>query len=177
MAVGEKRGSRPPDAAAVDDLLARVARGDVGAFAAFYDRISGAVYGLVRRIVWDKSQADQVAAQVLVEVWRSASQFNPAEGSGLSWVMTMARRRALSQAGAMSGGRAAGHAPIGLMTEQAAAGLLAHRGLASLPAPQREVLLLACCGCSWREMADLARVPAVTVAELLRDGLRGLTSV
>ena len=129
---------------AVDDLLALVARGDVGAFAGLCDEISGAVCGLVRRIVRDKSQADQVAAQVLVEVWRSASRFNPANGSGLSWVMTMARRRALSHTTAVSGGRAAGLAPSGVVTEQAA-GLLAHRGLASLPA-EREAVLLACCG-------------------------------
>jgi len=178
MAVRGKRGSRRPGGATVDELLPRVARGDVAAFTACCDQISGAVYGLVRRIISDKSQADHVAAQVLVEVWRSASQFDPADGSsGLSWVMTMARRRALTQAGPVSGGRAAGLAPDEVVTEQAAAGLLAHRGLASLPGPQREAVLLACCGCSWREMADLARVPPVTVAERLRDGLRGLTSV
>jgi RNA polymerase sigma-70 factor (ECF subfamily) len=176
MAVREKRGSRPSGATTVDEMLPHVARGDVAAFAACCDRISGAVYAVVRRIVWDKSLADQVAAQVLVEVWRSASQFDPADGSGLSWVLMMARRRALSQAGAVSG-RAAGLASIGVVTEQAAAGLLAHRGLASLPGPQREAVLLACCGCTWPEMADLARVPAVTVAERLRDGLLGLTSV
>jgi Sigma-70 region 2 len=70
----------------------------------------------------------------LVEVWRSASRFNPEEGSVLSWVMTMARRRALSHAGAMSGGRAAGRAPIGVVTEQAAASLLRDglRGLADV---------------------------------------------
>ncbi len=66
-------------------------------------------------------------------------------------------------------------APAGVVPERAA-GLVAHRGLASLPGPQREAVLLACCGCTWREMADLAGVPAATVAERLREGLRGLTS-
>jgi RNA polymerase sigma-70 factor (ECF subfamily) len=169
------RGTDGRAGAAVDGLLARVARGDAGAFASVCDQVSGAVYGLVRPIVGDQSRADRVAAEVLVEVWRSASRFNPAEGSGLSWVMTMARRHALSHAGAVSGGRTATLAANGAGPGQAAASLAAHRGLAALPGPQREAVLLACCGCSWREMADLAGVPAVTVAERLRDGLRGLS--
>jgi len=182
MAVGHKLGFRPasapsgPGATAVDGLLAKVARGDAGAFASVCDLVSGAVYGLVRRIVWDQRRADQVATEALVEVWRSASQFRPAEGSGLSWVLTMARRRALSQPGAAAVGGTAGLARAGAAPELAAASLAAHRGLASLPRPQREAVLLACCGCTWLEMADLTGVPAATVAERLRDGLRGLSS-
>lgn len=102
MAVGPQRDSRAPgtkSSAAVDDLLLRVARGDAQAFASVHDLVAGAVYGLARRIVGDQSRAEQVAAEVLVEVWRSAPRFSPAEGSGISWLMTMARRRALSDAG------------------------------------------------------------------------------
>ena len=108
MAVGRKRASRSagtqsapgrgqdgrPGAPALDGLLPRVARGDSEAFAAVYDLVAGAVYGLVHRTVGDQSRAQQVAAEVLLEVWRSASRFSPAEGSGLEWIMTMARRRA-----------------------------------------------------------------------------------
>jgi DNA-directed RNA polymerase specialized sigma24 family protein len=63
-----------------------------------------------------------------------------------------------------------------VVPELAAASLMADRGLASLPGPQREAVLLACCGCTWPEMADLTGAPAATVAERLRDGLRGLSS-
>jgi hypothetical protein len=94
MAVGQKRGSRPagaespavrgedgqPVAASVDDLLARVAHGDAEAFAAVYDQVAGAVHGLMSRIVEDQSRAEQLTADALVEVWRSASQFRPAWG-------------------------------------------------------------------------------------------------
>jgi RNA polymerase sigma-70 factor (ECF subfamily) len=178
MAVGHKRALRPlrgPGAMTIDRLLARVARGDASAFASVCDQVSGAVCGLVRRIVWDQSRADQVAAEALVEVWRSASRFSPAEGSGLSWVMTIARRRALRQAGAAADSRAAMLAGAWVAPERAAASLVAHRGLASLPGPQREAVLLACCGCTWLEMADLTGTTAATVAERLRDGLRGLS--
>src|ERR1700743_404338 len=143
MAVGQKRGSRPlgtepsalrgadgrPGAAALDALLARVARGDSGAVTAVCDQVAGAVYGGVRRIIGDKFRAEQVAAGVLLEVWRSASRFSPAEGSELEWVMTMARRRAVSRA-AVDNSRTAGLQPSGtpgVVAEWARGSLPAHR--------------------------------------------------
>jgi anti-anti-sigma factor len=67
-------------------------------------------------------------------------------------------------------------AAAGVIAERAAGSLLEHRGLASLPGPQREAVLLACCGYTWRQAADLAGVPAGTVAGRLREGLLGLGS-
>jgi len=190
MAVGQKRNPRPagtepaagrdeggqPAVPVLDDLLPRVARGDTEAFGAVCDQVSGAVYGLVRRIVSDQSGAEQVAAGVLVEVWRSASRFSPAEGSGLEWVMTMARRRAVSRA-AVDNARTSGLVPSGtpgVAKDRAVASLPAHRGLASLPEPQREAVLLASSGYTSRQVAELLGVPAGTVAERLRDGLLSL---
>ncbi len=166
----------PPGATALDDLLPRVARGDTEAFTAVCDQIAGAVYGLACRIVGDQSRAEQVAAEVLVEVWRSASRFSPAEGTGLEWVMTMARRRAVSHAAA-DAARTAGlksSGTPGVVPQLPAGSLPAHRGLASLPGPQREALLLASSGYTWRQVADLLGVPAGTVAERLREGLLAL---
>jgi DNA-directed RNA polymerase specialized sigma24 family protein len=122
MAVGQKRGSHPAVgeslavrgedgrsvAASVDGLLLRVAHGDAEAFADVYDQVADAVHGLVRRIVGDQSRAEQVTAEALVEVWRSASRFSPAQGSGTDWVMAVARSRAMSHAGAAGNGRTPG---------------------------------------------------------------------
>jgi DNA-directed RNA polymerase specialized sigma24 family protein len=52
--------------------------------------------------------------------------------------------------------------------------LPAHRDLASLPGPQREAVLLASVGYTWRQAAELLGIPAGTVAERLRDGLLAL---
>ena len=188
MAVGQRRKSRPAGtepvrdedgqsaAPVLDDLLPRVARGDTEAFTAVCDQVSGAVYGLVRRIVRDQPQAEQVAAGVLLEVWRSASRYSPADGSGLEWVMTMARRRAVSRAAVGNVRTAAGapSGPPGVAVERVAGSLPAHRGLASLPEPQREAVLLASSGYTWRQVAELLGVPAGTVANRLREGLLSL---
>ena len=190
MAVGQKRNPRaagtkvpaartrdaPAALPVLDDLLPRVARGDTEAFGAVCDQVSGAVYGLVRRIISDQSRAEQVAGAVLLEVWRSASRFSPAEGSGLEWIMTMARHRAVSRA-AVDNARATGLVPSGtpgVAKDRAVGSLPAHRGLASLPEPQREAVLLASSGYTWRQVAELQGVPAGTVAERLRDGLLSL---
>jgi Sigma-70 region 2 len=96
MAVGRNRGSRRAGGksaavrdedgqsagASVDGLLARVAHGDAEAFAAVYDQVADEVHGLMSRIVGDRSRAEQLTADALVEVWRSASLFRPAESSG-----------------------------------------------------------------------------------------------
>jgi RNA polymerase sigma-70 factor (ECF subfamily) len=200
MTVGQKRNSRsagtePPavrdedkqpgmvavDDLALDDLLPRVARGDTEAFATVCDQVSGAVYGLVRRVVGDQAQTEQVTADVLLEVWRSASRFSPAEGSGLEWVMTMARREARRRSSGPAGVSAAGMAAAeelvaGMAAAPAAGNLLAHRGLAALPGPQREAVLLASCGYTWRQVADLLGIPAEIAAERLRAGLLSLGS-
>jgi RNA polymerase sigma-70 factor (ECF subfamily) len=144
----------------VDDLLMRAGRGDTRAFASVCDQVSGAVYGMVRRMIEDQARAERIAADVLVEVWRSAPQFSPAESSGLNWVMSMARRMAMT----------------GVIAEQTARDLLAHRGLASLPGPQQEAVLLACCGYTCPQIADLMGVSGETVAERIRDGLLSLGS-
>ena len=79
------------------DLLARVARGDQAAFEAVYDQFAGPVYGLVRKVLRDPAQSEEVAQEVMLDVWRTASRFDAARGSAGAWVMTIAHRRAVDR--------------------------------------------------------------------------------
>jgi RNA polymerase sigma-70 factor (ECF subfamily) len=81
----------------LDLLLVRVARGDQAAFEAVYDRLAGPVYGLIRKVVRDPAQSEEVAQEVMLDVWRSASRFDSARGSAVAWVMTIAHRRAVDR--------------------------------------------------------------------------------
>jgi RNA polymerase sigma-70 factor, ECF subfamily len=96
-ATGAKAGATP--GVAVDRLLAQVARGDAEALAAVCDQVGGPVYGLVNHIVGDGARSERVTEEVMLEVWRTASRFDPAAGSGLAWIVAIAQRRAVRATG------------------------------------------------------------------------------
>jgi len=91
--------------AVFDGLLARVAGGDHVAFRELYDVFAPRVFGLIRRTLVDDGQSQEVAQDVFLEVWRSASRFNAARGSATSWIMMMAHARAVDRVRASQASR------------------------------------------------------------------------
>jgi RNA polymerase sigma-70 factor, ECF subfamily len=172
---GERRlASVPADGAvAVDpnDLLRRVARGDEAAFAVFYDHVAARVYGLVRRVLRDPAQAEEVAQEALVETWRTASRFDPAKGSATGWALTIAHRRAVDRVRRV----AVTEVPFDSVAEEAAAQIeyqQVRRCLGGLTALQREAIDLAYYqGHTYREVAELLDTALPTVKTRMRDAL------
>ncbi len=76
------------------NLLARVATRDRAAFAALYRATSAKLYGVVSRIL-PGGEASEVLQEVYVKLWERAGEFDPAKGSPLGWMATIARNRAL----------------------------------------------------------------------------------
>lgn len=171
---------RPPDAG---ELLARVARGDERAFAELYDLVSARVYGLIRRVLRDPAQSEEVAQEVMVEVWRSAGRFDPARGSATAWVFTIAHRRAVDRVRAEQAGvervrrvaAVSAETPYDDVVEAATARIeqqQVRRCLDGLTELQREAITLAYYGGnSYREVADLLGTALPTVKTRMRDGL------
>jgi RNA polymerase sigma-70 factor (ECF subfamily) len=79
------------------ELFRRSARGDESAFAAVYDATAARVHGLVLRVIRDPAQAEEVTQETYLEAWRIASRFDPDRGSALSWLLTLAHRRAVDR--------------------------------------------------------------------------------
>ncbi|MFI1991699.1 ECF RNA polymerase sigma factor SigK [Actinoplanes sp. NPDC020271] len=170
----------PPDA---DALLRAVARGDEPAFARLYDLVAPRVYGLIRRMLKDPALAEEVAQEVLVEVWRTAARFDPASGSATAWVFTIAHRRAVDRVRAeqsaadrtMRAGAAAIDTPYDSVADEVSGRLerqQVRRCLADLTELQRQAVTLAYYqGYSYPQVAELLGAPVGTVKTRMRDGL------
>lgn len=176
-----RQQAHPGGRAGLDDLLTQVARGDERAFAEVFDQVSPAAYGLAQRVLRDPAQAEEVAQEALVEVWRSATRYDAGRGSGLSWVMTIVHRRAVDrvrseQASSQREVRAY-HTETSYdeVSEAVVNHLQAERVrhcLGALTELQRDAVECAYYrGYTYREVAELLMVPLGTIKTRLRDGL------
>ncbi|MFI6941206.1 sigma-70 family RNA polymerase sigma factor [Streptomyces sp. NPDC050418] len=173
----------PPRGTDLEACLTRTARGDQEAFAQVYDRVSAPVLGLVRSVLRDPAQSEEVAQEVLVEVWRTAAKFRPEKGSAMAWVMTMAHRRSVDRVRSVQAATAREHKAALLertpaydeVAEQVETRLeqqRVRRCLGALTKVQREAVTLAYYrGLTYREVAQLLTLPLGTVKTRLRDGL------
>jgi RNA polymerase sigma-70 factor (ECF subfamily) len=160
-------------------LLLRVARRDVRAFEALYDRYGRAVYSLALGLLHDAQAAEEVAQDVFLAIWRSARDFDPQRGQARPWILSMAhhksvdalRRRRLRAAEALSA-TAVGDEDVAADAMRAAEARHVREVLAALPHAQREAIALAYYeGYTQQEIADRLGIPLGTVKTRVRDGL------
>jgi RNA polymerase sigma-70 factor (ECF subfamily) len=176
-------------ASAIDhagELLLRVAEGDQVAFARLYDMLSPRVFGLILRVLVDRSQSEEELQEVFLEIWQSAGRFAPNKGQGRSWVLTIAHRRAVDRVRSAQASTdrdvRAGFRDIGVAYDGVAEevelrieGRRVSEALATLSDPQREALTLAYYGgYSQSEIAALMGAPLGTIKTRMRDGLSRL---
>lgn len=164
-------------------LLQRVAKGDQQAYAALYDLMAPTVLGVVRGVVRDPSQSEEVAQEVLVDVWKSAARFDASKGSARTWMCTIAHRRAVDRVRSEQAHRNRDQKvaqrdrdrPFDEVAEAVEVQLEHHavrEALASLTDLQREAVELAYYrGLTYREVAELLDTPLGTVKTRMRDGM------
>ena len=171
--------------ALIGQLLVRVSRGDDAAFDELYTAVAGSVFGVALRVVRDRAIAEEVAQDVLVEVWRSAGRYRPEAGSGRTWILTLAHRRAIDRVRSEQAHtdrlRAHGAKATGSQDDPDTVVDVAHReweaqrvreGLSTLTERQQEALDLAFAkGFTHREVAASLGIPLGTAKARIRDGL------
>jgi RNA polymerase sigma-70 factor (ECF subfamily) len=173
--------AQPAAAADLAACLRLVARGDEDAFDAVYDQVAASVFGIVRRVVRDPAQSEEVTQDVLLEVWRNAAKFDPGRGSATAWVMMLAHRRAVDRVRSVQKESererrtAAADVPFDEVAEAVESSLereRVRRCLSSLTELQRESVTLAYySGYTYGQVASLLGVPGGTIKTRMRDAL------
>ena len=167
----------------LNDLLGRVAEGDEVAFAELYDRSSGRVLGLVRRLLKDHAQSEEVTQEIFLEVWQNATRYEAAKGSATTWILTMAHRRAVDRIRSSQSTRDR-DTKIGLRDMETEYDSVSEsveirvehervgRALQRLTELQRQAVTPSYYGgYSHSEVAEMLNVPVGTVKTRLRDGM------
>jgi RNA polymerase sigma-70 factor (ECF subfamily) len=172
-------GAREPD---LNRLLGLVARGDEQAFEAVYDQLVKPAYGVIRRVLRDPAQSEEVAQEVLLEVWRTASRFDPAIGSAATWVLMIAHRRAIDRVRSLvaAAEREQKTAWVPSMPQDEVVDAVearmdrerVQRCLGGLTEVQRESIALAYYGgYTYRQVSALLGVTLAAIKTRIRDGL------
>ncbi|MHC3001676.1 ECF RNA polymerase sigma factor SigK [Gordonia metallireducens] len=168
------------------DLLASASTGDRAAFTRLYDLTSSRIYGLAFRVVRDREYAEEIVQEAYLQYWQKADQYHAARGSVLTWMMTIAHRRAVDR----------------VRSEQLQQDRMSDYGAASVETPRNiplevavhadEARTLRTClgeltelqrssiemsyfgGLTYPEVAQQTETPLPTVKSRIRDGLRRL---
>jgi RNA polymerase sigma-70 factor (ECF subfamily) len=176
-------GRKPVAEPDLEELVGRVALGDQEAFAAVYDVVAGPVLGVVRSVLRDRAQSEEVMQEVLVEVWRTAPRYRSDRGTAINWILTLAHRRAVDRVRSVEASAEREHKAALLdqlpeydeVTEQVQTRLereQVRRCLRTLTELQHQAVTLAYYrGLTYRQVAEALALPLGTVKTRLRDGL------
>lgn len=177
--------AKPDEAAALEHLLSLTGRGDGRAFAELYERTSARLFGVCLRMLHDRGEAEEVLQEVFVTVWRRAGEFNSALAAATTWLVTLARNKAIDR---LRQQRARlPHAPLDFDTlADERAGPPAHaeasqqygrlRGCLERlePKDRHSVREAFFSGATYKELAERARVPLGTMKSRIRRALAQL---
>lgn len=169
-----------------EDLMIQIAKGDESAFEILYDRLSAQVFGLIRRVLRDEAQSEEVAQEVFVEAWQHAARYDATKGKAITWLLTMAHRRAVDRVRASQASKdrdltqgikefQASYDDVEETAIQLDESRRVTRALERLSDTQRDAIRLAYFGgYTHLEVAELLKIPVGTAKTRIRDGMTRL---
>jgi RNA polymerase sigma-70 factor (ECF subfamily) len=167
------------------ELLRAIVRGDESAFAALYEQYSSILFGLLLRIVRDRPEAEDVLQEVFLQIWQQAANFDASRGRPFTWLVTLARSRAIDRLRSRDSRERTATAAAREVTEEigdavadafrAEQSEIVRGALAEIPEEQRRTLLLAYFeGLTQTEIAERLGQPLGTVKTRMRAGMQKL---
>lgn len=167
-------------------LMQRIASGDVVAFEMVYDRYASSVMGLCFRVIGNREMAEEIVQETFWSLWRKADGYDAEKGSLATWLFRIARNSSID----LLRRHQARPEPVALEEthyqrpdEVDVAGLAwdaqqrqqIHQALTKLPPDQRQIIEMAYFqGKTRREIADECNVPLGTVHTRARLALQKL---
>jgi len=159
-------------------LLIRIASGDEAALVEFHRQYVNLVFSMALHVLHDHATAEEVAQDVFLTLWRRAALYDPARGSVKSWLLTIARRRAIDYY------RRQANLPLRMdeiavgqhpNTQMLLPDLDLRAAVAALPNDQQQcVTMVYFGGLTHTEVADRLQVPLGTVKSRIRLALSRL---
>ena len=175
------------DQSSENALLARLQDGDEEALIALHNRYANAVYAVAYRVLGERMAAEEVTQDTFMRLWEKASSYDPEKGRFLTWLLTIARRRAIDVLRSQQRRQPPRQETFSIdahpyLWEQIPDPGAAHdlRGtlaaeLAQLPPEQRDAIELAYFhGMTHSDIAAYLQVPLGTVKTRLRLGMQKL---
>ncbi|MEK6282868.1 MAG: sigma-70 family RNA polymerase sigma factor [Acidobacteriota bacterium] len=170
------------------ELLHAVARGDEAALARLYDQYRVILFGLLMRILGNREEAEDVLQDVFIQVWRRAADFDEKRGKPFTWLVTLARSRAIDRLRLLGARQRLADAAGKDQTEDVSDALadtihsgqreIVQRALAELPEEQKQALVLAYYdGLTQSEIASQLGTPLGTIKTRMRSGMTKLRAL
>jgi RNA polymerase sigma-70 factor (ECF subfamily) len=172
-----------PEKAKAEDLqiLRAIQQGEETALADLYDRYRAILFGLILRILHSQPEAEDVLQDVFVQVWQRASSFDESRGKPFTWLVTLARSRAIDRLRALESRGRTSIESVRQVVEDVSDAVhdtfrseqskIVRDALAQLSEEQRKVLILAYFeGLTQTEIAERMDEPLGTVKTRMRSG-------
>jgi len=163
-------------------LLKAIAARDEAALAQLYDRYDRILFGLLMRILNNREEAEDVLQETFLQIWRKAADFDESRGRPFTWLVTLARSRAIDRLRTLASRERVAEAGAREVSEEVSDAAtdalkseqrgLVSDALAKLPDEQKRPIMLAYFdGLTQTEIATRLGAPLGTVKTRMRTGM------
>ncbi|MEO1652190.1 MAG: sigma-70 family RNA polymerase sigma factor [Bacteroidota bacterium] len=173
---------RPKESINEAELIVRLRNKDRKAYAILYDRYSGALYGVILKIVKYEEIAQDVLQDTFVKIWKKIDAYSATKGTLFTWILNIARNTAIDRLRSQEYKRIAKSKPIESIASESRVNVSQktdHIGIRKIveslkPEYQEVIQMVYFKGYTHVEAAEALALPLGTVKTRIKIALREL---